>query len=223
VTGGAASWRIERGLVGEMDWWNGLDADVQRYLLLAAAWLAGALVAMVATPVGARRGTRGVLRLLERHSSAERARWEAELRDRRELVMLRERQHAYATLLAAAWRYEHTTLDLRRARRDAEEPTQRHASGGLGLGPADQPATTGDPTLAALTSTQEHLRDDLAQAREMVRLLAPSPVRQAMDRWFVELLRGDLAAATRARNEFLAHARRDLGVDPPRELVDEPA
>jgi HAMP domain-containing protein len=204
-----------------MDWWNGLDADVQRYLLLAAAALVGALVAMVAMPVGARRGARSVLTLLERHSVAERARWETEARDRRELAMLRERQHAYATMLAVAWRYEQTTLDLRRARRDAETPSRRHTvpgeGAGLGLDPrateVERPAMA-TAEVSAMASAHERLRDDLARAREMVRLLAPTPVRQAADLWFVELLRGDVAAAKRAQGQFLAHARRDIGADP---------
>lgn len=221
-----------------MDWWNGLDADVQRYLLLAAAALGGALVAMVAMPVGARRSTRSVLKLLERQSSTERARWETEVTDRRDLAMRRERQHAYATLLASAWRYEQATLDLRRARRDAEAPAgfPRHAEsrgdteapgvveprGGVGAGnvpdplaaATEQPSTAPvDPTLAAMASAQARLRDDLAQAREVVRLLAPSQVRQMADRWFVELVRGDLTSAKRAKGHFVAAARQDIGAD----------
>lgn len=191
-----------------MTWWKALDPYTRQALILVGAGLVGALLAMIAQAIGARRSNRIAMTLFERQSTEQRQLSEATVHDGRHRAQVAERQQAYARLMSLAWQYERAVTDVRACRREIE---QLRGSG------AETPEALGEAelALAAASAHQGGIRDDLSQAREVVRLLAPGEIRFAADRWFIDLVRDEAAGAQRAKSDFLAHARVDVGADKP--------
>ncbi|WP_157180964.1 hypothetical protein [Actinopolymorpha alba] len=192
------------GMVGAMAWWNALSPTVQRILLVAVGVLAGALVAMIAQGLSVRRSNKQMLRLLDQQATEQRQAWEAEARDRRRMSALAERQQAYARFMSLAWQYEQAVGEVRTTRHDVELLTRRREG-------VPDPDDDVEQALLAATARQGRVRDELVEAREMVRLLAPPQVWYAADCWFVDLIGGELAGVQRAKNDFVGQARADVG------------
>ncbi len=189
-----------------MSWWNDLGPGVRQALLLAGGLLAGIILAMIIQAVASHRSIRHVLKLFERQTAEQRRIAGEEEQGRREHDLVSQRQEAYARFMSLAWRYERASADLFAARREAET-AQR---------PGTDPAAVGKSEHHMLMAMSEHakIRDDMAYAREMIRLVAPIRIRFAADRWFIDLASNEAAQAQRAKSEFIEQARIDIGTDP---------
>lgn len=191
-----------------MDWWTALDPGVRQVVVLIAAALAGALFVVIVQTLAVRKTLKTALRQFDQQTAEHRRITEEAARGRRERAQVAERQHAYARFMNLAWQYERATTDLRTARRAAENVRDSGS-------PAEEDMREKDRSVSVAVSEQARARDDLSQAREVVRLLSPAEVRYAADRWFIDLVRDEAAGAQRAKSDFLAHARVDVGADKP--------
>ncbi|MEQ7125255.1 hypothetical protein ABN034_12110 [Actinopolymorpha sp. B11F2] len=208
-----------------MDWWNALDPGVQRGIGIAALALAVVIIMLIVQLIASWRSNKSALKLFERQAVEQRNNWQAWSEEQQRRRLLAERQEAYARFMSLASEYERMVTDLRAPRPDARNVAapgdSRHARNDHAQADLDatdpMAVTTALATSAAneVTARQAQLREDLSQAREVVRLLAPSDVRFAADRWFIDLVRDDPAGVQRAKNDFLTHARADIGSDRP--------
>ncbi|MGH3491403.1 MAG: hypothetical protein ACRDP8_26220 [Actinopolymorphaceae bacterium] len=208
-----------------MDWWNAPDPGVRRGIGIAALALSVVIIMLIVQLIASWRSNKSALKLFERQSIEQRNNWQQMAQERQLRTLLAERQEAYARFMSLANEYERVTTELRAAQQEARNvgrpggfPSQRNDHGGQDGDGADPSAvTTAMATTVATSATarQAHLREDMSQAREVVRLLAPSDVRFAADRWFIDLVRNDPAGVQRAKNDFLTHARADVGSDSP--------
>jgi hypothetical protein len=194
-----------------MDWWATLDPGVRQGLVVVGAALVGALFVLVAQLLAARKATKTALSLFDQQTAEHRRITETSARDRRERAQIAERQQAYARFMSFAWQYERATTDLRTARRELANLESLREAGEA----APEHAHDKEQAVSTAAAQQSQVRDDLSQAREVVRLLSPAEVRYAADRWFLDLVRGEAAGAQRAKSDFLAHARVDIGADKP--------
>jgi hypothetical protein len=196
-----------------MDWWTALDPGVRQVVVLVAAALAGALFVVIAQTLAVRKTLKTALRQFDQQTTEHRRITEEATHDRRTRAQVAERQHAYARFMSLAWQYERTTTDLRSARRAAENLRDSGV-------PEEEAMREKDRAVSVAVSEQSRARDELSQAREVVRLLSPAEVRYAADRWFIDLVRDEAAGAQRAKSDFLAHARVDVGADKPGRSIE---
>ena len=209
-----------------MDRWNDLEPAVKQGLILLAGVLGGIILTMIAQGFASRRSTKAALKLFERQTG-EQHRIAAEgTLDRRQRAQVDQRQEAYARFMSLAWQYEQASADVLAAQRETEK-TQRDTERARDTERTRDTEKTQRDTertglewigakadlLRTATTHQAHVRDELSQARELVRLLAPAPVRFAADRWFIDLTHGEPTQAHRAKSEFLQQARLDVGAD----------
>lgn len=208
-----------------MDWWNALDPGVQRGIGIAALALAVVIIMLIVQLIASWRSSKSALKLFERQAVEQRNNWQAWSEERQRRILLADRQQAYARFMSLASEYERVLADLRVGQPESSHVARQGAArhphndhGQADLDAADPMAVTTALATGArtdATARQVQLREDLSQAREVVRLLAPSDVRFAADRWFIDLVRDDPAGVQRAKNDFLTHARADIGSDPP--------
>jgi hypothetical protein len=208
-----------------MDWWNALDAGVRRGIGIAALALSVVIIMLIVQLIASWRSNKSALKLFERQSFEQRNNWQAMSEERAGRALLAERQQAYARFMSLASEYERVITELRAARQEARNAVHPSAFGGQRNDQVEQDVDGTDPSAVttamattvatAATARQAQIRDEMSQAREVVRLLAPSDVRFAADRWFIDLVRDDPAGVQRAKNDFLTHARADMGSDKP--------
>jgi len=203
---------LHRGL---MDWWNALEPGVRQGLLIAAGALAVIAIVMAIQLIASWRASKSAVKLLERHGMEQRRMWETMAEERMRRAFLAERRTAYAHFMHVAADYERSIGESRAGSYEPDSMARHVGHTPESPAGADLPVFDDGEPRRQESPTTARIREELSHAREIVRLLAPSDVRFAADRWYIDLVRADPAGVQRAKNEFLAHARADLGAEDP--------